>query len=233
MSDLLSPPKSYKPIEPLETPFYRAKQEWDERIGSSVVQARNWRLAFFCSAVLSVLLASGLILEAKRRQVIPIVVGVDKDRGEPVVIGRVGDDFYKPRIQEIKYFLSQFVVGVRGVPSDPVLIKQTWLKAYKFLRPSAANMLNDLTNNDPNSPLKKIGDETVTVKPISVVQVSDTNSYQARWEETIYSKQGSVKERCLMTGIFTLELDPPQTEDILQVNPLGLYITNFQWNKEL
>ena len=30
-----------------ETPYQRAGQAWDERIGSARVQARNWRLAFF------------------------------------------------------------------------------------------------------------------------------------------------------------------------------------------
>ena len=30
-----------------ETPYQRAGQVWDERIGSARVQAKNWRLAFF------------------------------------------------------------------------------------------------------------------------------------------------------------------------------------------
>lgn len=34
---------------PPETPYQRAGQLWDERIGSARVQARNWRLmAFGC-----------------------------------------------------------------------------------------------------------------------------------------------------------------------------------------
>ena len=30
-----------------ETPYQRASQVWDDRIGSARVQAQNWRLAFF------------------------------------------------------------------------------------------------------------------------------------------------------------------------------------------
>ena len=30
-----------------ETPFQRAEQVWDERIGSARVQARNWRILAF------------------------------------------------------------------------------------------------------------------------------------------------------------------------------------------
>lgn len=29
------------------TPYQRAAQAWDDRIGSARVQAKNWRLAFF------------------------------------------------------------------------------------------------------------------------------------------------------------------------------------------
>ena len=44
-----------------ETPYQRAGQVWDERIGSARVQARNWRLAFFGMLTLSGGLAAGLV----------------------------------------------------------------------------------------------------------------------------------------------------------------------------
>ena len=36
-----------------ETPYQKAAQVWDERIGSARVQAKNWRLMAFGSLVLS------------------------------------------------------------------------------------------------------------------------------------------------------------------------------------
>ena len=35
------------------TPYQRATQVWDERIGASRVQAKNWRLMAFGSLILS------------------------------------------------------------------------------------------------------------------------------------------------------------------------------------
>ena len=49
-----------------ETPYQRAAQVWDDRIGSARVQARNWRLAFFGTLALSGGLASGLPPHARR-----------------------------------------------------------------------------------------------------------------------------------------------------------------------
>lgn len=231
--EYMQAPRSFKPDYAVESPFLSAKREWDDRMGALVLQARNWRLAFFSAAGALFVLAVGFVFFVQSRKIIPIMVGIDKERGEPVVIGEVGESAYQPKLQEIKYFLTQFITSVRSVSTDPVLVKQNWLKAYKFLRPEAANILNDLANRDVDSPLKRIGEDTVIVKPVAVVQVADGNSYQARWEENIYGKQGSLKEHYVMVAVFTVDLDPPKSEDTLLTNPLGLYIKNFQWNKEL
>src|SRR3546814_3165365 len=43
-----------------ETPYQRAGQLWDERIGSARVQARNWRLMAFGCLVLTAGTSAGL-----------------------------------------------------------------------------------------------------------------------------------------------------------------------------
>src|SRR3546814_5549384 len=44
-----------------ETPYQRAGQLWDERIGSARVQARNWRLMAFGCLGLTSALSGGLL----------------------------------------------------------------------------------------------------------------------------------------------------------------------------
>ena len=61
-----------------ETPYQRAAQAWDERIGSARVQAKNWRLMAFGSLALSFGLASGLVWQSARGTITPWVVQVDK-----------------------------------------------------------------------------------------------------------------------------------------------------------
>ncbi len=229
----LNPPISMKPTEPAETAFLRARQEWDTRMGSTLVQARNWRMAFFGTVVLLALLCAANIALIKQSKVIPIVVGIDREKGEPVVIGRASEVRYTAGPMEIKYFLSNFIRLVRAVPSDSVVIKQNWLRAYKFLRSDAATMLNNLIDSDSESALKEIGKKTVIVQPVSVTQVAESNSYQMRWHETMYSIDGMKLDEYTMVGVFSIEIDTPRDEETLQENPLGLFIANFQWNREL
>jgi len=227
------PPESRKPSRPVETPYLRAGREWDERIGSARVQAKNWRMAFVMSGALSALLMVGNLFQLTQQKLIPVVVTLNQETGRPHVLGKVTNAHYEPQAQEVKYFLTQFIQKVRAVPDDSVLIKKNWLEAYSFLRRGAATALNQITNSDMESPLKKIGQQTVTFNIISVVAVSGTDSYQARWKEKVFDRNGALLQEYIMTGIFTLEFETPTDERTIYVNPLGIFIKSFQWNKEL
>lgn len=61
-----------------ETPYQKAAQVWDERIGSARVQASNWRIMAFGCLLLSGGLASGLVWQSVRGTVTPWVVQVDR-----------------------------------------------------------------------------------------------------------------------------------------------------------
>jgi type IV secretion system protein VirB5 len=64
-------------LEPV-TPYQKAAQVWDERIGSARVQAKNWRLMAFGSLILSAGLASSLVWQSTQGTVTPWVVEVDR-----------------------------------------------------------------------------------------------------------------------------------------------------------
>ena len=66
--------KSPEPV----TPYQKAAQVWDERIGSARVQAKNWRLMAFGCLILSCGFAAALIWQSVNGSVVPWVVQVDK-----------------------------------------------------------------------------------------------------------------------------------------------------------
>ena len=231
--ELIRPPLNYKPDVQPESAYERARQVWDDRLGKTTAQAANWRYAFFSSVILLLLLSAANLYQAVARKVVPFIITVNSNTGEPKAIGRVGADDYEVQAPEIRYFLTQLVRYIRALPADPVVIKQNWLSAYQFLTPQAANALNIRANSEDGSPLKMLGEKTVTVQPSSVNQIGQSNSYQVRWSEEVFDKQGGRVESYNMTGIFVLELKPPRNEKVLSVNPLGIYVKDFQWSREL
>ena len=61
-----------------ETPYQRAAQVWDDRIGSARVQAKNWRLMAFGSLALSAALSAGVFWQSMNGSIVPWVVQVDR-----------------------------------------------------------------------------------------------------------------------------------------------------------
>ncbi len=61
-----------------ETPYQRAGQAWDERLGTARVQAKNWRLMAFGSLALAACLAAAVVRQGQRGSVVPWIVQVDR-----------------------------------------------------------------------------------------------------------------------------------------------------------
>ena len=166
-----------------ETPFQRAGQLWDERIGSARVQARNWRLMAFGCLGLTLLMSGGLLWQAEQSRVVPYVVEVDR-LGEPRAIAPAGTR-YQPTDPQIAWFLSRFVRDVRSVSLDAVLMRQNWLSAYDFMTKRGAVFLGAYAR--ATDPFGQVGERTVSVEVTSVVRASD-HSFQVKWIETIYER---------------------------------------------
>ena len=209
------------------TPYQKAAQKWDERIGSSRAQAANWRLMALGSLVLCLIMAAILLWLGRSGSVVPYIVEVDRQGGARLV--GPATDVYKPNDAQIAFHLARFIENVRSLSIDPVVVKQNWLKAYDFVTDRAAVTLNDYARD--NDPFAKVGRETVAVEVTSVVRASEA-SFQIRWIEKTYDG-GAIKTANRLTGIFSIVITPPSTVDLVRKNPLGIYVHAFNWTQDL
>jgi len=209
------------------TPYQRAAQVWDDRIGSARVQARNWRLACFGSLALAGGLASGLVWQSARGTITPWIVEVDKF-GEARAVAPADAD-YRPTDPQTAFHLARFIEHVRSVPADPVVLRKDWLSAYDFTTASGAQALNDHARN--NDPFAEVGKVQVAVDVSSVIRASK-DSFRIAWTERRY-QDGSLVETSRWSAILTVTHLPPRTPDALRRNPLGVFVTALSWSKEL
>jgi type IV secretion system protein VirB5 len=210
-----------------ETPYQRAGQLWDERIGSARVQARNWRLMAFGCLGLTTALSGGLLWQSLQSRVVPYVVAVDR-LGEARAVGPA-EATYHPTDPQIAWFLGRFITDVRSVSLDPVLMRQAWLSAYDFTTKRGAIFLGDYARTA--DPFGHVGEKTVSVQVTSVVRASD-RSFQVKWTETAYER-GSQAGMTHWTAILTVVTATPTSADTLRKNPLGLYVDAIDWSREL
>ena len=210
-----------------ETPYQRAAQVWDERIGSARVQARNWRLMAFGCLILSGGFASALVWQSTTGTVVPWVVEVD-NLGEAHAVGPA-DASFEPSDPQIAFHLAHFIEQVRAIPADAIIVRQNWLRAYEFTTDRGALALNDYAR--ANDPFRRVGRQQIAVEVSSVIRASP-NSFRVAWTERHYENgQLSTTER--WTAILTIVIQPPRDAERLRANPFGIYVNAINWSREM
>ena len=218
----------FKPKRPLTaspeaTPYQRAGQVWDDRMGLSIAHARNWRRIALANLGLAAFLGAGWWVQADRAVVRPFVVEVS-DWGQTQRITAL-DGRYEPTEAQTGYALAQWIRDVRSKSIDPIVIRQNWLRAYDLLSPKASAFLNDWAQ--ANDPFADAGREAVNVEVLNGVRRSE-RTFDLQWRETRFvNGQQAGAER--WRALITVARRPPRNEAELMRNPLGLKIEDVSW----
>jgi type IV secretory pathway TrbF-like protein len=209
------------------TPYQAAAQAWDERIGSARVQARNWRLMAFGCLGLALITSAALVWRAGQALVTPYVVEVD----QAGAVRAVGEALtpYRPTDAQVAFHLARFITNVRSLALDPVVVRQNWLEAYQYATDQGAARLNEFARQ--SDPFSRVGQVSIAVEVTSVVRASDS-SFQLRWIERSYA-HGALTATERWTGIVSIVVQPPRTEERVRHNPLGIYVNGVSWTREL
>ncbi|MGF7007321.1 conjugal transfer protein TrbF [Aminobacter sp. BE322] len=210
-----------------ETPYQRAAQVWDDRIGSARVQARNWRIMAFGSLFLSAGFAAALVWQSARGTVVPWVVQVDR-LGQAQSVAPAPAD-YRPTDPQVAWHLARFIEQVRSIPADPIIVRQNWLRAYDWTTDRGASALNDYART--NDPFTKVGKQQIAVEVSSVIRAS-ADSFRVAWTEKRY-ENGQLAGTERWTAILTIVIQTPRDADRLRANPLGIYVNAINWSREM
>lgn len=210
-----------------ETPYQKAAQAWDERIGTARVQARNWRLMAFGSLILSAGFATALVWQSARGTVVPWVVQVDSLGQAQAVAPATAD--YRPTDPQIAFHLGRFIEQVRAIPADAIIVRQNWLRAYEFTTDRGAAALNDHAR--ANDPFTRVGRQQVAVDVSSVMRASP-DSFRVAWTERHY-ENGQLSGTERWTAILTIVIQTPRDAERLRANPLGIYVNAISWSREM
>jgi type IV secretion system protein VirB5 len=208
------------------TPYQKAAQVWDERIGSARVQARNWRIMALGCLALTTGMSAALVWQSTRGTVVPYVVEVDNLGAAQAVTPALAE--YRQTDPQIAWHLARFVENVRQLPADPIVLRQSWLRAYDFATDRGAVALNDFAR--VNDPFARVGDTQVSVEISSVIRASDS-SFRVAWIERRY-ENGQLAATERWTAILSVVIQTPRDAERLRANPLGVYVHAINWSRE-
>jgi type IV secretion system protein VirB5 len=219
-------PKRALSAGPTATPYQKAAQVWDERMGLSLAHARNWRRMAFANLLIAAGLGAGWWMQAREASVRPFVVEVSQ-WGQTQRITAL-DNRYEPKQAEVGRVLADWIRNVRGKSVDPVVIRQNWMAAYDFVTPRTAAFLNGWAQT--HDPFVAVGREAVSVEVLNVVRRS-ARTYDLQWRESRFV-DGQAAGQTRWRALISFRLQPPKTEAELFTNPLGIRIEDVSWTPD-
>ena len=211
------------------TPYRKAQQEWDARMGSSLKQARIWKgVAFFCLGLAGVGIAGMIYLGTLPKSIVEYVT-VD-GTGTATYLGATGRDWntFTPTEAQVSANIRRFIHDTRSLSSDQMIIRSNWVDAYTLLAGEAAQIANQYAQT--HDPFQRSQDLRINVIIESALPVT-SDTWQVDWIEELWSTQGVLTATEAWRGSFTVTRLQPDTEEAMRDNPIGVYITRFSWQQ--
>jgi type IV secretory pathway TrbF-like protein len=223
LNDLTAPKDSN-----LGNPYLAARNEWDERYGSLIKRAHHWRGAAVLALLVALAEAVVILGVATRPKTVPYVVAVDS-LGRVVASGAV--ERSSPVDQRMKATaLTGWIQDLRGVTSDGLAQRRAIDRVYSMIGSGTAAQTLVTEFYRANQPFERANKETVQVDVNTILPTTE-HTYEVDWTETARDPSGGVVSVGRWKAILTVAVNPPTEENVLQVNPFGIYVMNVNWSK--
>lgn len=214
-----------KPMSPSD----KGRLAHDQLIAGVQIQNYNLRIIIILLSVAFIIQSACNVYLLNRPAVKPYVVTVSENTGNIKFAGLIEDQKYVPKREELEYFLREFIRNTREIPLDPVVYNNNKRRAAALMTQDALNQMEPFEKSEK----LRFGKETVQINIDTIIPNPDSNnSYRVQWHESSYDIGSGSKKVIYMTGLFTFVQIAPKDKKTAELNPLGIYIAGFNWDKD-
>ena len=220
-----------------ENPYLDARKKHNEYESSRNASLRLWKLFGLLGLLTGLAGVGGMIHIGSQSKFVPYVIEVDK-LGQTLPVS-VADKAAPADPRIVSSLLARAITLARMVTPDVVVQRNAIFELYASLDssdPAALKMQEYLGSDSDTSPFKRAAKETVDVQITSVIPQSD-ETWQVDWMETVRARgDGSIISRFRMRPLGRIYVVPPTnrtSEEQIRKNPLGIFIRDFNWSKQL
>ena len=220
-----------------EHPYLDARKKHNQYESSRNASLRLWKLFGLLGLLTGLAGVGGMIHIGSQSKFVPYVIEVDK-LGQTLPVS-VADKAAPADPRIVSSLLARAITLARMVTPDVVVQRNAIFELYASLDssdPAALKMQEYLGSDSDTSPFKRAAKETVDVQITSVIPQSD-ETWQVDWMETVRARgDGSIISRFRMRALVRIYVVPPTnrtSEEQIRKNPLGIFIRDFNWSKQL
>jgi type IV secretion system protein TrbF len=210
------------------SPYMRARQEWDERFGDQIKSKQRWQLAAFASLAITLTCVGGMVTIGFRSTTVPYVVALD-DVGKAVPVIPAKQVAVKDvRLQEA--VVARWITNLRTVVTDAVAERRLVDEVYAETGQNSAASAIVTEFYSKNSPFDLLKKQTVDASVESIVQQS-AKTYEVTWTEETRDLVGTFVASHRYRAFVTVATQEVTDAKQALINPLGLYVTNLTWGE--
>lgn len=211
------------------SPYHAARWARDRHVEELENRIRYLRALVFILCALCAVSVGGAVTLARQSRIVPYVVQVDR-LGTPMAYGRV-ETMPSPQEAQVRAELGRFVDAMRTVHTDPVAQSKMIDRGYAYTRAAARSYVDAYFTNPRNNPYV-LSRERIRLVDLRQVrrQAGTTSTWEIEWDEYEVPLRGGDPTVRSWQGTVRTAIVPPENEDQLLVNPLGVYVTDLSWN---
>jgi type IV secretory pathway TrbF-like protein len=218
-------------------PYLSARRTWNDHAAANAANRQMWQLLGILALLIALAGVGGMIHIGSQSKFVPYVVEVDK-LGQAATVAPA-QTAAAADVRVVRSSVASFIADLRLVTPDVALQRKAVFRAYSMLspkEPATAKAQDWLNGTEESTPFKRAAKEMVSVEIASVL-AQTPQTWQVDWIETTRDRQGVVKGqpirmRALVT-VYTVAPSAQTTEEQLRNNPLGIYVRDFSWTKQL
>lgn len=210
-------------------PYIENKEESDNEKANLKVATHNWQVMsrLLCGLLgLSMLANAYCMLQPK---FIPYVVAVD-ELGHRVSVGPASEarpaDVKRLSRAEVREWIENTRIVIGDKAGQKAFIRRAYARVGES---SAAKKQLDAFYREP-SIWDRAARMSVTPK-VKLVLPTSENTWQVEWEDEIRALTGDVIGVERWKAVITTEIRPQSGAEAIDANPMGFFITSFNWSK--
>lgn len=216
-------------------PYLNARRVWNAHEGDILSSRQTWQIIGILSLLIALSAVGGIVYIGQQSRFVPYVVQVDK-LGQAATAG-FADKAQPVDTRIIQATLAAFIADARLVTPDVTVQRAAIFRVYACLDRNApgTTKMNEWLNSHGETPFTRAAKEMVHTEITSVLQQSP-ESWQIDWLEVVRERDGTLKGRTRMRALATVVIAPPTSstdEEQIRRNPLGIFVKDFSWSKQL
>lgn len=227
--------KKVKKVKEKEMNYEMAKDEFFDMYMKQAKALNSWKMAFFFMCLLFAFILSANLYLTTRSELKPYIVKVliDTDSGKVLEVSTAKVEKYNPQEIEREKYIKDLITRMRTIPRDEILISRNYKINYNYWFGKASKeKYREMFIKEKVSSFIKEG-YARDIKFISFNRIAGSlNSYQIRWQEETYNKEGEKVANENMLGVFSIKIKSPTSILERDNNIYGIIVEDFTISKE-